>query len=883
MTHALVAAAVGIAALLAATPAPAQTAPRGSQAASGAYIEGIQALGAGNYPAAVQSLTRAIQADDSNADYLRARGVAYTLAENFPAAIADLDRAVRLRQEDREARLWLGAAYRMGGDPAKGAQYFTMSGVPADYANMVYNDMAMEYWQSRYQGGYYDKTQRRQVQTSQPVKRLFPDAASAYARRHEATGAAPSAAVAGRVESGLAQGDFAAAIRDLRLLRRTRPDDPDLRAKWAQALVGAGDGLHAREEFTRLLSVRPLWADGYLGRAQAAAILGDARRANADLQIAQSMGANPAPVKDRVARSLGTPVPDGAVERFAALAHADAPTPQLTDAALAAQRWANNRRSRYDEMYQDRIRVLSEAIRDEGRNADWPDTLARFLHAHRNVPVLWKSPRATEQARPQNKGEQQQEIAKALALTETALSLDPKLANAMATRGQILYTLGRSRDAEQIADQGLKIEPQNVRLLRLKTRILRDTAEQLRSRASALRTPRVERSTERRSDGVYEVTRTYPPTAEALAEAARLDAQAAVLDQEAKKHQTAFERVEKEVIPGLLKRAEDALASGNVNAAETAFRQVYALETDRFDVYRGLAEIAKRRGQARLQTIYGYLSEGLRHSTAAEELKTAWDAVTRTDWAGAETALAQAAARDPVDARIPAYRSVVAAHRARDAASARRERRASIALDEAEARLMATSYTQPPQGPVDMISLHESGLQTAVRVAWGDADLAAKAYPQALEAYAGVLAMEKRFDKDALVMPIPTAMLPDPAADRGAAPEAPTLATLVSMARLGNAQALLALSRTDEAQREYAIVRQFLANWPATSPKPNLMLLAESRARLGQAEAAYAAKNYNEAWRILTYDGWPALPDDMKARIKQLQSEVQAARQRSLR
>jgi tetratricopeptide (TPR) repeat protein len=443
----------------------------------------------------------------------------------------------------------------------------------------------------------------------------------------------------------------------------------------------------------------------------------------------------------------------------------------------------------------------------------------------------------------------------------------------MATRGQILYTLGRARDAEQIVDQGLKIEPQNVRLLRLKTRILRDTAEQLRSRASALRTPRVERSTERRSDGVYEVTRTYPPTAEALAEAARLDAQAAVLDQEAKKHQTAFERVEKEVIPGLLKRAQDALASGNVNAAETAFRQVYALETDRVDVYRGLAEIAKRRGQGRLQTIYGYLSEGLRHSTAAEELKAAWDAVTRTDWAAAEAALAEAAKRDPVDARIPAYRGVLAA--------ARRERNAAIALAEAEARLMATSYAGPPPGPVDMIGLDEAGLQLAVRMAEGDAALAAKAPQQALEAYAGVLSLEKRFDKEAQIAPIPTAMLPDPSGDRREAPEAPTLASLVSVARLGNAQALLALGRTADAQREYAVVRQILANWPATSPKPNQMLVAESRARLGQAEAAYAARNYNEAWRILTYDGWPALPDDMKARIKQLQSEVQAARQRS--
>ncbi len=880
MKRARFAAVLGLALLLAGSPAPAPAQSPASRAGAGDYIQGIQALNAGNYAQAVQSLSRAIQADDSNADFLRARGVAHTLAENFPLAIADLERALRLRQDDRETRLWLGSAYRMGGNPGKGAQYFGMANLPPDYANMVYNDMAMEYWQSRYNGSYYDKTQRRQVQTSQPVKRLFPDAAQAYARRHEATGAAANAAVAERAKTDLAQGDFAGAIRDLRLLRRTRPDDPDLRAKWAQALVGAGDGLHARGEFTRLLSVQPLWADGYAGRAQAAAIIGDARRANADLQVAAALGANVTAAKEKVARLTAQPPPDGAIERFAEIARTDAPFGALTDAALAAQRWANNRRLRYDEMYQDRIRAVTEAIRDEGKNADWPDMLARFLHAHYTVPILWNGPRATEQARPQNKAEQQQELARALALTETALGVDPKSANAMATRGQILYTYGRSRDAEQIADQGLKIEPQNVRLLRLKTRILRDTAEQFRARASALRSPRVERSTERRSDGVYEVTRTYPPTAEALAEAARLDAQAALLDQEAKKHQATTERVEKEIIPALLKRAEEALASGNLNAAETAFRQVYALETDRIDVYRGLAEIAKRRNQPRQHTVFGMMAEPLRHTTASAELKTTWDAVMRTDWTGAEAALAEAAKRDPVDARIAAYRSVITTHRTRDMAAARRERRAAIALEEADARLMATSYAGPPAGPVDMIGLDEAGLQTALRVAAGDAELAAKAYQQALEAYAGVLGMEKRFAKDAAILPIPTAILPDPAGDRGNVPEAPTLATLVSVSRLGNAQALLALGRTAEAQQEYAVVRQALANWPATSPKPNQMLLAESRARLGQAEAAFAARDYNEAFRLLTYDGWPALPDDMKARIKQLQAETQAARQR---
>jgi len=166
-----------------------------------------------------------------------------------------------------------------------------------------------------------------------------------------------------------------------------------------------------------------------------------------------------------------------------------------------------------------------------------------------------------------------------------------------------------------------------------------------------------------------------------------------------------------------------------------------------------------------------------------------------------------------------------------------------------------------------------------VRISAGDAELAANGGAAALDLFSSVVALERRFDKDQLVPAVPTAILPDPTAEPNTVPEAPTLGSLIATARLGKAQALSALGRSADAQREYASVRAALANWPATSPKPNQLIFADSKARLGQAEAAYAAKNYDEAFRILTYDGWPALPDDMKARIKKLQADVMAARQ----
>lgn len=180
---------------------PRPAVPTSAPPARGAsdYVDGIDALEAGDWKRAVASLTRALQADGDNADYLRARGVAYTLAENFPEDLADLQRALKLRPGDREARLWLAAAYRMSGDPGKGAQYFSIGGeVPAGYANLVYNEMATAYWSSRYRGGCVDRKTQQRVEVKEPVKTLFPEAAAQYAKRHRPTGPGPSQLVMAR-------------------------------------------------------------------------------------------------------------------------------------------------------------------------------------------------------------------------------------------------------------------------------------------------------------------------------------------------------------------------------------------------------------------------------------------------------------------------------------------------------------------------------------------------------------------------------------------------------------------------------------------------------------------------------------------------------------
>src|ERR1700726_2577336 len=59
------------------------------QAGVGDYIAGSGGRGGGDNRGAPASLSKAIEADEENADYVRARGVARTLAEDFPGAIRD--------------------------------------------------------------------------------------------------------------------------------------------------------------------------------------------------------------------------------------------------------------------------------------------------------------------------------------------------------------------------------------------------------------------------------------------------------------------------------------------------------------------------------------------------------------------------------------------------------------------------------------------------------------------------------------------------------------------------------------------------------------------------------------------------------------------------
>jgi hypothetical protein len=850
----------------------------------GDYIAGIEALESGEYANATTDFARALQAEGDNADYVRARGVAETLAEDFPAALTDLQRAMRIHNgNDREAKLWLAAAYRMSGDWEKGSLNFTYGGdIPNDYAFFVYDNVAQDYAMSRYRHIHFDKESHKNVPVDQIIKTHFVDAAMLYAQRHKAHGEAAAQAMMRRAAAEVNKQDWPAAVRDLQVIRQELPDDATVQSDWALALLGVGDALDARTELTLALSTDPLWTAGYLARARAAAMIGDSRRARADIPRAADGGKDVTAQRAEIEKLLADAPPEDAPARFTTAAAGDGQIAELVNAAMALRRWANSKRLRYDEQYQDRLGILALASKQEPDHADAPDLLAWFLYKNCNVPRLWDGPRGDGwQVRPQSPVKHSAELDQAIQYADAAFKLDPQRANALATKGWIYYTLKQSGKAEEIADQGLAIEGQNVPLLDLKMQVLEDHAADLAAHAAALRQPRSETHTEQRSDGEYRVTTTNPPTADQLAEARALEAQAAEIRHQAADIRGRADKVRNEIVPPLLSQAEQAMKSGDAAAALTVLHHVYLLWPEAPGLFDHLATVCQQQKDDRWQRIYAMLAASPQETTAASDLKTAWDAITRTVWQAGSDALARAASMDPCDARTFIYRSVLDANRKTpDPAAFQHDCRAALALEEARARLMGTTFEGdvPPQQAVDLLDPRDAALTMLLRNRLGDSLNASKQYQLAIDVFTINLAMERRFGSSRLTQSLPAVILPDPKAE--ALPQSPCVASVLAVSRLGMAKTLLGLGKAKDATEQYRLVRAYTANWPPTVEGREKLAISDAWARLGLGKLAFDAKDYDKANQIMLSEGFGGvLPTDLQQQIKQLSDQIMAARQ----
>ena len=127
-------------------------------------------------------------------------------------ATADLKLAAKnLDPSDWEAKGWLGVVNRMTGNFQQGFTPGLAPRADRDYAVAI-NDLGQNYGMSVTHGTYYDKQQRRTVQTNTPYTGDFATVAKMFVQRHRGTDMSAGdtgAAVLDHAESLMASRDWA--------------------------------------------------------------------------------------------------------------------------------------------------------------------------------------------------------------------------------------------------------------------------------------------------------------------------------------------------------------------------------------------------------------------------------------------------------------------------------------------------------------------------------------------------------------------------------------------------------------------------------------------------------------------------------------------------
>ena len=794
----------------------AQQGGKPNPASMAAYAAGLDALRDGNFAQAETRLAEAMQNSD-DPEIVLAHGVSLVLSEKFKQALPDLQRAQKLGLRSREPELWTYAAESMGHfatrDHIMGGPLRLRDGreladgeevsVPGNiiqgrndyntaYANTIIYEMAYPYGFERRVGKPVDMNKVRAAQLK---------AGAAFADLHGARGE-----IAGnhldRGRDALAKASYSAALREFKLALAPDPGNGALIGNLAQVSLAYGRPASARTDFTRALTRTPT-AALYLGRALAAAQMGDARRSDADLAIAREMDSASAAkwqptIQQALARRRTSSTPEAALAALHTAAAGAATEEQLV--SLADEVWRANapRRLRYDEIYQDRIRALSAAVRARPKD---PAPLTAFA-----AYVIDEADNKGDRVEPRSgttyyrwQLSREDDLGTAIRVAQAALTLDARYAPAMIQQALALTALRKYDDAEALADRALAINPNDADALRLYARFRAARAADLSSQAAGARQDRCSSNshTEDRSDGVYEVTETtcYPPSQGDLQRANALDAQANEL---ARRAQAAIDRAVRATsgtLEGDLLQADVALASGNARAAENSLQHALKLNPASVEAQEDLAQLYFRTGRTQDAELQLAVARKLVQTTAAPLLRLAWTGIQKTAWAGSDQLLTQAQAYDLTDARVPAYRSVVRAGQGR-AADAMAELRVAIALDEARVRA-----DEPAVLPARPLARDPADFAVAMEARLRLAAIQRASAAVAVNLLHANFAYENRIPQPLYATQMFGAMWPDAKPEGGAMVPAPVNAsTLIAQGRLLAGRILIAAGRMDDAR-----------------------------------------------------------------------------------
>ncbi len=874
------------------------------------YLEGLDALTQGRFQEAVTAFSQALEVSGDDPGFVLARGVAETLAEQFQPAIKDFQRYQKLGGKGREAELWTYVAETMSGtatpghgipvprsfqgrerdtgDSQRGGEFSSVSipghmiqgrdDYPTAYASFIYYEMAVPYGKTRQSGGI--------TQTS-PIHKTMVKAGCWFAKRFMMRpDLAPAHfARAKQLHDGR---QFEAALRETEFARAAYPADPELLCISADSWLALGRPATARREFTIALTGRTDFSNAYLGRAMAAALLGDAKRASADVDIAAKLDAAATKkarplINAEIGKQKVNDSPESLLSALEQAAQSGAPLDQLIDLATKVQKASGERRLRYDETYQDNLRILEEAVRSKPKDPDALVNLAEY--------ILAESDNRGESVEPRREliyyrwqASKEKELFRAVEILDSALSLKPKHVRAMIQKAIAFSVLKRYDQAEQLADQALALAGNNPDALRLYAKFKAMRANQFSAEAWNLRQTRCTSSshTETRSDGIYEVTTTtcYPPSPSDLDRAKQLDTEAAGLRQKARSAMEAAIKVTRGTVNSYLIQADLQIWSGQYDAAQQTLMQAVKQYPMSIEAQDALVDFYAKSGQKEHAEEQQAIERQLIHTTAAPLLRLAWDQIVKTTWQGAKGRLAAARQLDPTDARIPAYLGVIleGEGKAREAGAAFR---IAVALEEARLQLDDSSLNSSahlPRDPLDFGLAIQSRFHLARFL-----DQAEK--PKAgLDMYLATLSYEPRMAPGWESRQMFTAMFPDQEPEKGAVAPAPlNAATLIADAHLCAGKLLTAMGNQDEAVQQFTDAARFgpqrmagiplVGNAAGDTNFSGLAGAPASEASFYLAKALLARGDADGASRAL-YEAGRTIPEHLRNDLNQLNNAI---------
>lgn len=776
-----------------------------------AYTKGLQALQQGKPAEAIDALSEAVDADEENADFYTARGVARVLAEKLPEAAKDLERSLRLRPGHHETRMWLASGVAMGGEFDRDVTIYPVS--TDDRHESFVRQASHDYGQLPFRrniGG--DITDAPQLRVAARQK-LAQGAAEFVTLAKGAGGAAVTSAVTGQAKELYKNGDYAAALAEFAHALAADDDDAESLYYHANCALALDDYTTAREEFTRLLTVRTDDGPGYLGRALAAAKLGDAERAKNDLaRAARLKAADLVKVRQQVHAALtdlpSDPQPTKELfdALFAAAKKASDPA-SLVEQALALRRVVHGRQRRYDEWYQDELRKREDAVRTEPLNADRLADLGKFLYDESSVHRERVEPRAPYRLfRYQTKVTQNRELARAEKLANEALALNPRQVRAIAVKASVRMWNGLYGDAQEIVRLGLKVDPNSDELLERMAEVLEVAAAQKSGEARDLRTPQYLSSRQETvGDYLYTYTYYHHPSLQEKQRAAELDSEAQrcidmALDQIQKAARRKQGTAEGWYYQGVYYWRQQQLPE-----AQSCYEQALKLAPDRVRWHFNLAGILVAQGKYAAALEARIAGTRLIESSAPLLLELTWDYVAKTRWRTARETLRRAVDLNAADARIPAYMGVVSIG-SEKTADARPWFLMALALEEARLRLHGRTLSADGKSS---LAAEDYGLSMTLRRRLGDVLLALDQPEEAANICLAAMALEPRVPRENLAAGISSAMIPNPDMDPNVVPEAEHVLVLAAWNRIVAGQALLRLKKIDQAIQTLTPIASF--------------------------------------------------------------------------